>query len=455
MRVILLFVFILLSSTCLFPQTNGSSWKEVKTRKQGSVKLYWFQNSPYGYTDEAKRLRGMEVEIMEGFKRNLQKKYQIELTYKWIQEGTFNEVLNRVQNDSQTGVFGLAGFSITEERRKLMKFSPSYMADIAVLVSTNDIPIARSKQELLKYMEGATALTAKGTVLEKELNEIRETNQVNFTIEHTGASMELIHMLAMSKKSFGYLSLPVYLLSLDKGFTKLNRQNYFTMRYEGRGIGLPMSSDWDEPLNEYFDSEDFITDSESIIASYVNMDLYRFIETFNPQNEVGLLNKEKDIQQVQLRLQQLELRDKTQKQLYLIITITLVSILLIIIVVLFRRQASSHRLLKEQKAEIEAQSDQIIAINSNLEATIQERTRELANKNKALEEYAFITAHKLRAPLANILGLVSMIDKTKLREEEKEVVSNLKDSAQKLDEIIHSVMNAIDQPIDPPPQSQK
>lgn len=397
----------------------------------------------------------MEVEIMEGFKRNLQKKYQIELTYKWIQEGTFNEVLNRVQNDSQTGVFGLAGFSITEERRKLMKFSPSYMADIAVLVSTNDIPIARSKQELLKYMEGATALTAKGTVLEKELNEIRETNQVNFTIEHTGASMELIHMLAMSKKSFGYLSLPVYLLSLDKGFTKLNRQNYFTMRYEGRGIGLPMSSDWDEPLNEYFDSEDFITDSESIIASYVNMDLYRFIETFNPQNEVGLLNKEKDIQQVQLRLQQLELRDKTQKQLYLIITITLVSILLIIIVVLFRRQASSHRLLKEQKAEIEAQSDQIIAINSNLEATIQERTRELANKNKALEEYAFITAHKLRAPLANILGLVSMIDKTKLREEEKEVVSNLKDSAQKLDEIIHSVMNAIDQPIDPPPQSQK
>jgi len=453
MRVILLFVFVLLSSTRLFPQTNGSSWKEVKARKQGSVNLYWFQNSPYGYTDESKRLRGMEVEIMEGFKRYLQKKYQIELAYQWMQQGTFNDVLKRVQNDSQTGVFGLAGFSITEERRKLMKFSPSYMADIAVLVSTNDIPIARSKQELLKYMEGSTALTAKGTVLEKELIKMRDENGVDFRLEHTGASMELIHVLASRKKSFGYLSLPVYLLSLDKGFTKLNRQNYFTKRYEGRGIGLSLSSDWDEPLKEYFASEEFTVDSEAIIAGYVNMDLYRFIETFNPQNEVGLLNKEKDIQQVQLRLQQLELLDKTQKQLYLLITISVVTILLIIIVVLFRRQASSHRLLKEQKAEIEAQSDQIIAINNNLEATIQERTRELANKNKALEEYAFITAHKLRAPLANILGLVSLIDKTKLREEEKEVVTNLNKSARSLDEVVHSVMNAIDRPNEQPPQA--
>jgi hypothetical protein len=42
-----------------------------------------------------------------------------------------------------------------------------------------------------------------------------------------------------------------------------------------------------------------------------------------------------------------------------------------------------------------------------------------------------------------------------LREDEKDVVCNLKDSAMKLDEIIHSVMNAIDQRIDQPPQSQK
>lgn len=94
--------------------------------------------------------------------------------------------------------------------------------------------------------------------------------------------------------------------------------------------------------------------------------------------------------------------------------------------------------------EIEAQADQIQAINDNLERMIKERTSELENKNKALEEYAFITAHKLRSPLATILGLVSLIEMMKLQEEDRIVISHLNESAKKLDKIVHSVMDAID-----------
>jgi light-regulated signal transduction histidine kinase (bacteriophytochrome) len=94
--------------------------------------------------------------------------------------------------------------------------------------------------------------------------------------------------------------------------------------------------------------------------------------------------------------------------------------------------------------EIEAKTDQIQAMNNNLEMIIKERTRELENKNKALEDYAFITAHKLRSPLATILGLVSLIEMMKVQEEDKIVISHLNQSAKKLDEIVHSVMNAID-----------
>jgi light-regulated signal transduction histidine kinase (bacteriophytochrome) len=42
---------------------------------------------------------------------------------------------------------------------------------------------------------------------------------------------------------------------------------------------------------------------------------------------------------------------------------------------------------------------------------VQERTRELEKKNKALEEYAFINAHKLRSQVASILGLINLISK--------------------------------------------
>jgi len=52
-----------------------------------------------------------------------------------------------------------------------------------------------------------------------------------------------------------------------------------------------------------------------------------------------------------------------------------------------------------------------------LETRIDDRTRELNDKNTELENkntqlanYAFLNAHKLRAPVATLLGLVMLFD---------------------------------------------
>jgi hypothetical protein len=443
MRLTLLFALVIWLDLSAFSQDNPASWKSVKESRMGTVSIFWFANDPFSYKDASARMSGIEVEIMEGFQKYLKEHYDIDLAYHWKEEERFNDVLTRMKKE-RNGVFGLSGFSFTNERRSFMKFSPSYMADIAVLVSTPDIPIVKSKEDLKKYLEGTTALTAQGTVLEKELIQLREGDKIPFNIEYTGASEELINVLNARRKSFGYISLPVYLMNLNKGAAKVNRQNYLTKRYEGRGIGLPKTSDWDLPLNEYFASAEFKQDIESIIAKYVNLDLYHFIETFNPENEVSLLNKEKDIQQIKLKVQDLTIRDTNQRLIYLLIIIAVVSVLFFVIIILFRRLRQNLNQLKEQKMEIEAQSDQIQSINDNLETLIKKRTGELENKNKALEEYAFITAHKLRSPLATILGLVSLIEMMKLSKEDKIVISHLNESAKKLDKIVHSVMDAID-----------
>jgi len=61
----------------------------------------------------------------------------------------------------------------------------------------------------------------------------------------------------------------------------------------------------------------------------------------------------------------------------------------------------------------------------------------LVEKNKSLEEYAFITSHNLRRPLANILGLVQLIDGKKADAAlDKEVIEKLKISAEELDQVI-------------------
>lgn len=427
-----------------FCQTHATRWKDIQKLKKGDVTVFWFPNDPFGFQAPDGKMKGIEVEIMHGFQRYLKDHYQVDLSIHWVKENTFKEVMNQIKSDSTGGAFGVAGFSFSDERRKFMKFSPSYMADMAVLVSTQDIPIVRSQEDLKKYFEGATAITAQGTILEKELIQLRDQNKIHFNIEYTGGSDELIKVLRKRTKSFGYLNLPVYLMDLDKGLTRLNRQNYLTKRYEGRGIGLSKISDWDAPLNEYFTDPAFKENIENLIGQYINLELYHFVETLKPENEVSLLNREKSLQLMQLKLQELAIQDKNQKQIYLVVTIFVISLFLIVIGLQFRKQRQNHILLKEQKAEIEAQADHIKSINDNLELIIKKRTKELENKNKALEEYAFITAHNLRAPLASILGLVMLIEKMKLTEEDKVIIAHLSHSAKKLDEIIHTVMDAID-----------
>ncbi|HRG09820.1 MAG TPA: hypothetical protein PLJ08_14690, partial [Cyclobacteriaceae bacterium] len=76
------------------------------------------------------------------------------------------------------------------------------------------------------------------------------------------------------------------------------------------------------------------------------------------------------------------------------------------------RETRARLALRISNEAIRMQADQIKDINENLEKIVHERTAELETKNKALEEAAFINAHKLRAPVASILGLVGLMKST-------------------------------------------
>lgn len=108
------------------------------------------------------------------------------------------------------------------------------------------------------------------------------------------------------------------------------------------------------------------------------------------------------------------------------------------------REIKARIALQLSKAEVEAQAEEIRTINENLERLVNERTRELQLKNQALEEAAFINAHKLRSPAASLLGLINLMQKTQLDEEGKYIMTHMSDSAKKLDAIIRSITIAIE-----------
>jgi signal transduction histidine kinase len=104
----------------------------------------------------------------------------------------------------------------------------------------------------------------------------------------------------------------------------------------------------------------------------------------------------------------------------------------------------SNEEIQAQNEEIVSQGEEIRVINENLEKIVLERTMELEKKNKALEEYAFINAHKLRSPVASILGLINLLRKTSLDDEARGIMPHLQDSTDKLDEIVSSITKTIE-----------
>ncbi len=430
-------IFLCFCVTSTFSQIN-SSWNDVKKSSRGIVTVYWYDNNPFSFKDPKGTLKGLEVDIMLGFQKYLKGRYAIDLSIKWIQLKSFEEILSQVQNKSSIGIFSLGGFSITEQRRTFMKFSPSYMADISVFVSTEDIPIVSTKDDLNKYLVDGTAIVIPGTTMESDIHNLQEEQHLNFQYKYVSNSFDFLRAMQIRQRAYGYLALPVYLMTLNDGKNTFKRQNYFTQKKLGHGIGFPITNDWDIPLDEYFSSSDFIQNQNSIISNYINIDLYKFINGSTSESNLNLLNKEKDIHQMEIKLQSITMQNDSARRSQLIVVITVVTVLLISIVVLIRNKVRDQKVLKEQKDEIEAQSDEIKSINDNLEMIIQDRTQDLQRKRKALEEYALITSHNLKEPLNSIVELASKID-GEFEEQDKILVTHLKQSVNNLELIINSI----------------
>lgn len=78
-------------------------------------------------------------------------------------------------------------------------------------------------------------------------------------------------------------------------------------------------------------------------------------------------------------------------------------------------------------------------LNQSLEAKVEKRTMRLREQNSKLREFAFVNSHVLRAPVSRILGLVSLLIRSELPKEDKDVVYHLEESAKELDTVIRNL----------------
>jgi ABC-type amino acid transport substrate-binding protein len=254
MRTFFLLFMSIISMHYLFGQTfTGDTWSQVKSKGSGTISLTYVETPSFVYKDKAQKLTGICVDIMNDFVVWVNQSKKIKLESKFVGNGeSFHGMYENVKNASG-GVYGLGNITITEERKKEIKFSQPIITNFAILVSNNNVPTLTKLEDISTTFANMTAYTAKGTLNEKRILDLKQKYYPNMKITYTTTSQETLEKIFADPHGFAYLDLAFYLEAVQIK-KNIQRHPVGDKAAEKFGFIMPNNSDWTSVFDEFFSS---------------------------------------------------------------------------------------------------------------------------------------------------------------------------------------------------------
>ena len=412
--------------------SNGDSWSKILKEEKGFIEIYWYPSN-VSIGNSLDIIDGIEHDLAKAFVDYINKKYEVSIEIKWTKTKRFDEVISSV-GESRNGTFGASSISITEERRHFINFTQPYMADVAVLVSNKYLPVALTEDELRRILSGNIAVSIKNTTLDQSLKKLRENLNLHFEIDHVHNIRAVIDSIVNNPKSFGYVDIANFLDAIDQNI-ELKRQFFYPLKLEGLAFIYPLITDWQEPINDYFNSQQFNLDKFRIITKYLGSDASEIISRISKSAEIGPLeeivisNREKEARYEQLLESFRREKENARQNTILTSIIVVVLVLAILLYLLYRMKVLNNEALQNQKIVIE------------------QRNRQLKYLNDEKNDLIQVLAHDLRSPLGNIQNGSQIIEEREtLSEEGKKLLSYIVQSSKNMTTLISKILdvNAIE-----------
>lgn len=229
---------------------TGDSWGQVKANKQGTLSLAYVETPGFVYKDKNGQLTGICVDIVGDFVKFVNDNKQVKLNSKFVGDGsTFKGMYDKVKG-SVGGVIGLGNITITDERKKEVKFSPPFITNHAILITQASIPTLARWEDMPTTFGKLTAVTAKGTLNEKRISELKKYFPA-MKIVYTATSQETYTKVTADPNTFTYLDIAFYLEAVQQG-KSVKRHPIGDQTAEQFGFVMPMNSDWYPLMEEFF-----------------------------------------------------------------------------------------------------------------------------------------------------------------------------------------------------------
>jgi ABC-type amino acid transport substrate-binding protein len=266
MKSFLTLVFIASTSLAFAQGYSGDTWASVKSTKSGTLSLAYVETPSFVYKDKSGNLTGICVDIMNDFVKWVSVNKGVKLKSQYVGDGSnFKSTYDKVKA-SNGGVIGLGNVTITEDRKKEVKFSPPYVTNVAFLVTQPSAPTLAKLEDLPKTFGNYTAYTAKGTLNEKRIIELKSKYNPALKISTLTKSQEVLEKILSDPNSFSYLDLAFYIEAVQMK-KPIKRHPIGDKTSEQFGFIMPLNSDWSPLLDEFFKAN----------GGYVNTKEYKSI----------------------------------------------------------------------------------------------------------------------------------------------------------------------------------
>jgi ABC-type amino acid transport substrate-binding protein len=253
MKLLPAIILLLLAAETFSQKYQGDSWAHVKTSGSGVLTVVYSEQFGLIHKDQDSKMKGVCVDILSDFAKFVKEKYGKTVTIKYAGEITvFSEFLSTAQNTPH--ILGVTNTTITEERKKTLKFSPPYMSNRQVMLTNNKAPAITSLQELPTKFSGFTAQVIAGSTHVQYVEKIKTEHMPSLNIVQEKSGPMIIKNLMANPKLFTIIDFTEFVEVVHKKLP-IKRQMVDVGVVEELGFIMAKQTDWDAPLKEFLTSE--------------------------------------------------------------------------------------------------------------------------------------------------------------------------------------------------------
>jgi ABC-type amino acid transport substrate-binding protein len=247
-----LLVLITISQATLAQKYSGDSWTDVKANGKGTLTIVYYDQAGLIQKIDGK-MKGVCVDILADFAEYVKTTHGKTVTINYAgEEHEFSNFLKIAQ--STKNIIGVTNTSITEERRRIMKFSPPFMTTQLVLLTNQQTPALTKLEDLPKVFNGFTAQVITGSTHVKYVEKIKKQYYPELKVTYAPSSESVIKNLSANPKVFSILDFTEYVGVVRKKLP-VKRQDVDLGNAEELGFVMAKATDWDQVFNEFLTAD--------------------------------------------------------------------------------------------------------------------------------------------------------------------------------------------------------